>query len=118
MSYKACDVAEYVIFYSHSKDYSISNLRLQKLLYFIQEEFYKIGRNCFDDDIEYWDCGPIIEDIYRRYKVYGGGNIPGFIAKNPNSIADDDKALVAFVVDRYKYKSTTQLDKIIRAQHS
>ena len=118
MSYEACDVAEYIIFYSHSKDYSISNLRLQKLLYFIQEEFYKIGRNCFDDEIEYWDCGPIIEDVYRQYKVYSGGNIPGFIAKNPSDITDDDKTLIASVVDRYKCKSTVQLDKIIYTQQS
>ena len=118
MSYKACDVAEYVIFYSHAKDYSISNLRLQKLLYLIQEEFSKIGRKCFDDDIEYWDCGPIIENVYRRYKVYGGGNIPGFIAKNPSNIVDNDKALIASVVDRYKYESSIQLAKVICIQQS
>ena len=116
MSYKARDVAEYIIFYSHSKDYSISNLKLQKLLYFVQKEFFKSGRKCFEDEMEYWDCGPVVNDVYTKYKVYNGGNIPGFIAKNPNSIADDVKALIASVVDRYKYESTTQLDKIIRIQ--
>lgn len=116
MSYKARDVAEYIIFYSHSKDYSISNLKLQKLLYFVQKEFFKSGRKCFEDEIEYWDCGPIIEDVYRRYKVYGGGNIPGFIAKNPSDITEDDKTLIASIVDRYKYESSIQLAKIIRAR--
>lgn len=118
MPYKACDIAEYVIFYSYAKDYSISNLRLQKLLYLIQEEFSEVERKCFDDEVEYWDCGPIIDDVYRKYKVYSGGNIPGFIAKSPSDITDNDKTLIASVVDNYKHESTTQLDKIIRARQS
>ena len=39
MSYKVLDVCKYVIDYSNEKEYGISNLKLQKILYFIQTGF-------------------------------------------------------------------------------
>ena len=39
MSYKVLDVCKYVIDYSNEKEYGISNLKLQKILYFIQAYF-------------------------------------------------------------------------------
>ena len=38
MSYKVLDVCRFVINYSNERDYGISNLKLQKVLYFIQAE--------------------------------------------------------------------------------
>ena len=76
MRYCACDVAEFIIFYCHTVDLHISNLELQKLLYLVYKEYAKAGKECFNDKIEYWDCGPIFIDVYRKFKVYSGGNIP------------------------------------------
>lgn len=39
MTYNALDVSQYVIKYSNEQDYGISNLKLQKILYFIQAYF-------------------------------------------------------------------------------
>lgn len=54
MSYKVLDVCRYVIDYSNEKEYGISNLKLQKILYFIQAYFLikQPSRCCFDDRIE------------------------------------------------------------------
>ena len=56
MSYKVLDVCKYVIDYSNEKEYGISNLKLQKILYFIQAYFLikQPSRCCFDDKIEAW----------------------------------------------------------------
>ena len=35
MAYKVLDVARYIINYSNKMEYGISNLKLQKLLYFV-----------------------------------------------------------------------------------
>ena len=35
----ACDISRYIINYSNKKDYGISNLKLQKILYFVQAYF-------------------------------------------------------------------------------
>ncbi len=77
--YDAIDVARYVINISHEFQYSISNLKLQKLLYFIQAVFLveSEGKSaCFKDEIEAWDFGPVVPVVYREFKFFGGTNIP------------------------------------------
>ena len=58
MSYKVLDVCRHVINYSNEHDYGISNLKLQKVLYFIQAYFLTKKKDhtpCFDEKIEAWD---------------------------------------------------------------
>lgn len=75
--YDVCDVCRYVINYSNKKEYSISNLKLQKLLYFIQAVFIiDKGKQCFNDQIEAWDFGPVVPKAYREFKMYGCADIP------------------------------------------
>lgn len=48
--YDVLDVSRYVIKYSNERDYGISNLKLQKVLYFIQAYFLtntENGTPCF-----------------------------------------------------------------------
>lgn len=116
MSYNACDVAEFVIYYSNIIEKPLSNFKLQKLLYFIQGEFFRHGSECFSDEMEAWDYGPVVENVYKKYKVYSGGNIPGFIAKNPAEITDDDKAIIESVIDKYKDTPANQLVEITHNQ--
>lgn len=89
---------------------------MQKLHYFIQGEFLKNRRECFNDEVEAWDYGPVVDEAYRKYKAYSGGNIPEFIAKNPSDITDDDKTIIASVVDNYKDYTANQLVEITHAQ--
>ena len=74
--YDVQDVAEYVIVYSKYKDCGISNLKLQKILYLVQAYFLIQTKNpCFLEDIEAWDFGPVIPEVYRKYKQFGGADI-------------------------------------------
>lgn len=51
--YNAIDISRYIINYSDTMDYSISKLKLQKLLYFVQSYFIvTFNRKCFSDVIE------------------------------------------------------------------
>ena len=75
--YDALTVAEYVIKYSTLSGMPVSNLRLQKVLYFIQAEFMvSTNSECFNDRIEAWDLGPVVPTVYRKYKVFGASSIP------------------------------------------
>lgn len=75
--YNAIDIAKYVIWYCNNYGFQISNLKLQKILYFIQAEFLvEIGIECFNNQIEAWDFGPVIPDVYHKYKIYGSADIP------------------------------------------
>lgn len=78
-TYSVLDVARYIINYSHDKNYHISNLRLQKLLYFVQAQFlvkHKSNEGCFFENIEAWDFGPVVPEVYHEYKIYGSSDIP------------------------------------------
>jgi uncharacterized phage-associated protein len=57
---------------------SISNLKLQKLVYYAQGFHLAIfeGTPLFDERIEAWTHGPVIPDLYDQYKDYGSGPIP------------------------------------------
>lgn len=78
VAYKALDVARYVINCSNEYRYEISNLKLQKLLYFIQAFYLSSGNctPCFDDEIEAWKFGPVVKCVYEEYRQFGANNIP------------------------------------------
>ena len=64
--YSAIDIARYIIWYCKNHGYTISNLKLQKILYFVQAEFLvSAGAPCFYQDIEAWDFGPVIPEVYH-----------------------------------------------------
>lgn len=74
---RAIDVANYIVDYCHQQGINISNLKLQKLLYFVQASFLINGLGpCFNDAIEAWDFGPVVPEVYREYRGFGSGNIP------------------------------------------
>lgn len=56
---------------------SISNLKLQKLLYYAQGCFLATtGNPLFPDKIVAWQHGPVVESVYRKYKENGSSGIP------------------------------------------
>lgn len=57
----------------------ISNLKLQKLLYYAQSAFLALKNTpLFSNDIVAWNHGPVIEEIYHKYKEYGFNDIDKF----------------------------------------
>lgn len=74
--YEAMDIAQYVINYAIDLGKPVSNLKLQKLLYYIQAKFLIENNNgCFEDDIENWRHGPVVTNVYDNFKKYGNQDI-------------------------------------------
>lgn len=131
--YRALDVARYIIKRCHMQQKSISNLKLQKILYFVQAEFLvSTGRKCFSDAIEAWDFGPVVPEAYREYKQFGSSNIPrvsyiiDFDSEDiwnskvkryvGDSIREADQKRIEAVVDRFAEYSATDLVSITHNQ--
>ncbi|MGN2348321.1 Panacea domain-containing protein [Clostridium cagae] len=75
--YNVLDVSLYVAHHSAEKGTPISNLQLQKILYYIQAMFLvNKGVECFNEEILHWNYGPVIREAYDEFKVYGNGFIP------------------------------------------
>ena len=69
-------VANYIIEYSNRRGYSINNLRLQKLLYFINaRSLVETGKPIFKESMQKWRYGPVVPDVYHEYKQYGAFEI-------------------------------------------
>lgn len=133
MAYDVLDVCRFIINYSNEKDYGISNLKLQKILYFTQAYFLvKTEKPCFREKIRAWDFGPVVPEAYREYKQYGSGDIPtisyvidfdeddiwnSIVRKyKDNVLSGYDKRMIEDVVDKFADYSATDLVTITHRQ--
>lgn len=71
-------VADFFIHIANqSEDDQMTNLKLNKLLYYAQGAYLaRTGSPLFHNSIEAWQLGPVVPDIYRKYKVCGKMPIP------------------------------------------
>lgn len=68
----ALNLAKYVIKECISHERPVSNLQLQKILYYIQVSFLKsFNEPCFGEDIEAWKFGPVVPVVYYKYCGFG-----------------------------------------------
>lgn len=127
-AYDALEVSRHIINYSNNAGYGITNLKLQKLLYFIQAYFLiKKGRPCFRDDIEAWDFGPAVPFVYKEYKRYGGFYVfsvetyidPLTLKRkkfDDSIISAEDKKLIDEVIDTFAEYSNSHLTDLVHGQ--
>ena len=70
-------LAHLIINFAISLNRPVSNLMLQKLMYFCQLSCYRHEnrRLIIDCDFEAWLFGPVIRDVYVDYCMYGSNRI-------------------------------------------
>lgn len=62
-------VADYLIAASHQHGDPVSNLKLQKLLYYAQAWHLALfDRPLYEEPIQAWVHGPVVYPVYRQYK--------------------------------------------------
>ena len=115
--YSVYDVAEYIIWRETKQKRPVSNLRLQKLLYFVQAYFLcTMAQPCFDSVIEAWDFGPVVPEIYHEYKIYGSSCIPAPQIFDLHHFRSDDLARIDTMLDQCASQTTNRLVTITHAQ--
>lgn len=62
--YRALDLANYIVDKCIKDGTPITNLQLQRILYFVQKDFLKRGSQAFSDYIEAWWFGPVVPTVY------------------------------------------------------
>lgn len=87
--------AQYIITKCTIDNCPISNLQLQKILYYIQLYSLKeTNAPAFNDEIEAWKFGPVVPNVYYRY--CGFGSLPIKLTYDKGNIrncADIDKII-------------------------
>ena len=105
MRYHAMNVADYVISYSNDHNMPISNLKLQKLLYYIQAaSLVETGNPAFTDKITAWRYGPVVESVYYAYRIHINKNIDHPTERDdpPQEIRTSDQLVFKKVINSYK----------------
>lgn len=103
----------------------ITHLKLQKLLYNAQGVCLAItGNKLFDDDLEAWDHGPVIRNVYDTYCVFGRNPIiipdtpenNGIVSKIENDVEIRD--ILEMVYDSFSIYTAWQLREMSHKKNS
>lgn len=88
----------------------ISNLKLQKLLYYAQGTFLAItDAPLFDDDIVAWAHGPVVESVYHEYKANHADGIVFDEDFDGSSFTDEENRLLEEVYNVFGQYSAWKL---------
>lgn len=94
----ALELSKYIISKCYNDDYPISNLQLQKILYYIQGAFYRnLGKRAFDDGISAWQHGPVIRSVYYEYNNFVSSRIRMNI---PNNVRNEYTTREIRIIDK------------------
>ena len=91
------DIANYFLVLDQQNDGDgISNLKLQKLVYYAQGFYAAInnGKSLFDAPIEAWTHGPVVPELYHRYKEHGRDHLPVPDAFDASCLSNQEAALI------------------------
>jgi uncharacterized phage-associated protein len=95
--YPALTIAKWFIAWAEAEAEELSNLKLQKLLYYAQGHYLsEHHRPLFSDGIEAWSHGPVVPAVYHDYKTFGGASIE-LPYEDPFTWADVDPDTAEFL---------------------
>ena len=97
------DITDYIILRVKSEDRfaSLINLKLQKLLYYVQAWSYGINKKpMFDGEFEAWIHGPVNREIYNRF------NSTKYL------YSSEDAEFIDFILENYLKYSGAELERL------
>jgi uncharacterized phage-associated protein len=110
MSFNSYNIADTVLAISRMRGDSITNLKLQKLMYYAQAwNLVFTGKPLFLESIEAWVHGPVVPSIFRRFKDYRWSPIDC-----PVEPCEDEavRGHIESVIDAYGKFTATELERI------
>jgi uncharacterized phage-associated protein len=105
------EVVSYLTAYSTVRGETLSNQRLNRLLYYAQAWHLAIyDEELFTDGIEAWESGPVVPSVYEAFE-----RIDKAILNN-SPPSNTCRAHLDAVMERYFRMTDDQLDKMIRQE--
>lgn len=108
------DVANYFMKLANETGSFVSNLKLQKLVYYAQAWHLALkGDPLFQEDFQAWVHGPVIPSLYQKYKAFGWQPIVEDVTpKIPEetSLFLDEVAKEYFARDAYELEQMTHIE--------
>lgn len=108
------DIAEYFIKLANSTGSFISNLKLQKLVYYAQAWHLALKNEpLFSEDFEAWVHGPVIPKLYEKYHSFGIRPIEQEVELDlPDEVREflEEVSLEYFALDAYELERMTRIE--------
>lgn len=113
------DISKIILLLSEpEKGDIISNLKLQKLLYYVQGFHLAVfGKPLFDESIEAWQYGPVCPAVYHHYKDNGSRaiDIPEEFDVKELGLSDEQ---IELIIDVYKIYGQYSAVRLMEMTHS
>ena len=104
----AINLSNYIITKTQKMRKSISHLKLQKILYYIQGEHIAIfNKPLFFDEIQSWPYGPVVREVYKKYVSNGAMDLkPDKEVEMPLLSPKEKKLIDRVLVRKLKYSAS------------
>ncbi|HEY9876405.1 MAG TPA: type II toxin-antitoxin system antitoxin SocA domain-containing protein [Candidatus Obscuribacterales bacterium] len=108
------NVADYFIWLANETGSFVSNLKLQKLVYYAQAWHLALyGTPLFQEDFQAWVHGPVIPALYQKYRNFGwqpiledaNPELPKEVQDFLNEVAEE-----YFACDAYELEQMTHIE--------
>jgi uncharacterized phage-associated protein len=102
------DVARYIL----ERQGSITTLKLQKLVYYVQAWAIANGEPLFSDAIKAWAQGPVVPALFHAHKGRRSVTLDDMGARPPMSLTEQQRARIDSVLAHYGNLPPAYLSKL------
>lgn len=115
--YKPLDIAAYIIQLSNQIGEPLTNMKMQKLLYYAFA-WYAVEKKepLFEEKIMAWKYGPVVVSVYKAYEKFGADIIKEAANGNPNALDKFTKSLINDVFSVYGNKTAIELMSLTHSE--
>lgn len=109
-TYKATEISKFII----RKFENINPLSLMRILYFLNRDWKnEYEYNLFPEKIKNISSGPMIEEVYKKYRFWGSSKI---FKKEEFEIDKADRDKIIRIVKKYPYNSSAELFELFQEE--
>lgn len=111
----ALSAASLALLYSDQASHPSSRMRLQLLLYLAQGHMLRETKNpLFNEHIYAWDEGPVIPEVFGKYKNYGDIlSASDGVSVAPGSVSQKDRETIRETVRMYVQWNDVGLEQLV-----
>jgi uncharacterized phage-associated protein len=126
VEYDGREIANFILDYCDSRDRPVTNLSLQKIVYFCHVwSLINLGRPLVRHKFEAWEFGPVLPYLYREFKTFDRSpitsratridQISGKMAVVEYRIDSQTEAFLQRITDFYSRLRSSELVKLTHA---
>ena len=114
----AISLSNYVISLFEEQGTPVTNLKLQKVLYYIQGYFYRhFSKAAFSDEIYNWQYGPVVPVVYYEYNDNGSAPLKSRMIWDDCAFTDSERKLIKSVVEKCASIATSRLVSMTHSEN-